>query len=210
MSFDKSVFINCPFDSSYDVMLHSMIFSIVSLGYIPRLSLESSDSGISRLDKIIDIIKQSKISIHDLSKVKQETTGMFSRMNMPFELGLDFACKRYAKVGNDLNNKKFLVIGGKKYDYMKALSDISGIDIQYHNNDVSKLIKAIRHWFVTNESLTNIPSPNEVWMKFMDFNAEFVLYTRSKGYDEKDMYEMPLFEQINHMKVYIKDNPYIN
>lgn len=94
------------------------------------------------------------------------------------------------------------------YDYMKALSDISGIDIQYHHNEVKNLIKSIRHWFVTNEGLRNVPSPNEIWMKFMDFNAEFVLYSREKGYDAKEMYEMPLSEQISFMQDFLQENPY--
>lgn len=208
MKYDESVFINCPFDNTYNVMLHSMIFTIVTMGYLPRLSLESSDAGTVRLEKIIEIIKQSRISIHDLSKVKSEESGEFSRMNMPFELGLDFGCRKYAYEGDRLCDKKFLVIGSKAYDYMKALSDISGIDIQYHNNKEKNLIKAIRHWFVNNEGLEGVPSPNEIWMKFMDFNAEFVLYTREKGYDPEDMYEMPINEQIILMNRFLDENPY--
>lgn len=208
MSFNKSVFINCPFDNTYNVMLHSMIFTIVTMGYLPRLSLESSDAGIVRLEKITEIIKQSRISIHDLSKIKSEKSGEFSRMNMPFELGLDFGCRKYATDGDRLCDKKFLVIGSKAYDYMKALSDISGIDIQYHNDKEKNLIKSIRHWFVTNEELEDVASPNEIWMKFMDFNAEFVLYTREKGYESDDMYEMPINEQIALMSKFLAENPY--
>ncbi len=71
-------------------------------------------------------------------------------MNMPFELGVDFGCRKYGK-NDEVCSKKFLVIGSQHYDYMKALSDISGIDIQYHEDKEDNLIKSIRHWFVNNE-----------------------------------------------------------
>ncbi len=207
MSFEKSVFINCPFDRTYNKMLHSMIFTIVSLGYLPRLSLESSDAGEIRLQKIMDIICQSKFSIHDLSKIQAKKKGEFARMNMPFELGVDFGCRKYGNTA-ELRRKKFLVIGSKNYDYMKALSDISGIDIQYHEDKEDNLVKSIRHWFVTNENLLNAPSPNEIWLKFMDFNYEFLLYGDAKGYSEEELYKIPICEQVTQMKEFLDDNPY--
>jgi len=208
MSFDKSVFINCPFDDTYNAMLYSMMFTIVSLGYTPRLSLESSDAGEIRLQKIKKIISESKISIHDLSKIKAEKKGEFARMNMPFELGLDFGCRSYHEE-DKLRGKKFLVIGNKPYNYMKALSDLSGIDIQYHHNKEEKLIGSIRHWFVTNESLQNIPSPKEIWKKMMEFNYEFDEFGKEKGYTKEELYKIPINEQITHMRGFVDENPYL-
>lgn len=207
MDFERSVFINCPFDNSYDSMLHTMIFTIVSLGYKPRLALESSDASVIRLETIMKLICQSRISIHDLSRIKPESDGEFSRMNMPFEFGLDFGCKKYTNE-EGLKNKKFLVLGGKRYDYMKALSDISGIDIQYHNNEQTKLVSSIRHWFVINEHQVKAPSPNEVWMRLMDFNYEYELYTFKKGYSKSEIYEIPINERIDAMNLFISKNPY--
>ncbi len=207
MSFDKSVFINCPFDRTYNKMLHSMIFTIVTLGYSPRLSLESSDAAQMRLDKIMDIICESKFSIHDLSKIKANRRGEFARMNMAFELGVDFGCRKYGN-SEDVCNKKFLIIGSKHYDYMKALSDISGIDIQYHDDKEDNLIKSVRHWFVTNENLEDTPSPKEIWWKFMDFNYEFEVYGEDKGYSKEEVYEIPIQEQVRFMKKFLGDNPF--
>lgn len=205
--FNKSVFINCPFDSTYHVLLHSMLFTITALGFQPRIAIESSDAGEIRLDKIISLVRESKFSIHDLSKIKSTKRGEYFRLNMPFELGLDFGCRKYS-VNQDLSDKKFLVLSGKKYEYMKALSDISGVDIQYHNNLPQDIIKSIRHWFVANAGLTNTPSPNEIWYKSLDFNAEYVLFARKRGYSADDMYDVPFNEQIEMMQAFLISNPF--
>ncbi len=61
MSFQKNVFINCPLDKIYiDNLLKPILYVIVKNGLAPRLSLEVSDSGQARLEKITDIIKGCK------------------------------------------------------------------------------------------------------------------------------------------------------
>lgn len=46
MSFDKNIFINCPFDKTFiDDLLKPIVYVIVKNGFTPRLSLEISDSG---------------------------------------------------------------------------------------------------------------------------------------------------------------------
>lgn len=205
--FNKSVFINCPFDDTYHVLLHSMLFTIVALGFQPRIATETSDAGEIRLDKIIDLVKSSKYSIHDLSRIKSTKKDEYFRLNMAFELGLDFGCKKYSNI-QDQCGKKFLVVSSHKYEYMKALSDISGVDIQYHNNEPQDLVKSIRHWFVTNAGLQSAPSPTEIWYKSLDFNAEYILIARSKGYSPDDMYYIPINEQIGIMVKFIVDYPF--
>lgn len=206
MEFSKSVFINCPFDTKYQPMLRSMLFTVISLGYFPRLAIECTDASINRLEKIASIIKESRISIHDLSRIKSEGKGEFARMNMPFEYGLDFGCKRYSEIPL-MSTKKFLVLGSQKYEYMRALSDISGIDIVYHNDDETRLVKEVRHWFVLNESIKNAPSPNDIWMRFMDFNYKFLEKLQAKGYSMEDKYEIPLNEVIDSMEEFVVSNP---
>jgi hypothetical protein len=181
-----------------------MIFTVVLLGYKPRLALECSDAGRARLEKIIDIIKESRISIHDLSKLKSENKDEFARMNMPFELGLDFGCRKYSD-NNALIRKKFLILGGERYEYMKALSDLSGIDIQYHKYEEEKLIKSIRDWFVINERLTNILSPVQIWNRFMDFNFYYYETLLAKGYSKDQLYDLPINEQIEYMIIFLSD-----
>ena len=78
---------NCPFDKGYVSLLRPLLFTVISLGYQPRIASERSDSGENRIDKICQLIKESRYSIHDLSRLKAEEIGEFYRLNMPFELG---------------------------------------------------------------------------------------------------------------------------
>jgi hypothetical protein len=203
----KSVFINCPYDPKYEPLLNTMLFTLLSLGFYPRLSLDNSDAGISRIDKIIDLISKCKICIHDLSRVKAMKKKEFARMNMPFELGLDFGCLKYS--GDEKHHKKmFLILGDKEYEYIKAISDIKGIDIEYHNNNQYYMINSVRHWFVNNNLYKGTASPREIWYKYTDYWAEYVIYTRNKGYSNSEMYKIPIKEQIDMMEKFINDNPY--
>src|SRR6185436_3786688 len=95
--FGTSVFINCPFDEEYKSILRPMIFTLVYVGLLPRLASETSDSLEHRIEKILRLIKECKYSIHDLSRLKSEKANEFARLNMPFELGIEYGCRRIAK-----------------------------------------------------------------------------------------------------------------
>lgn len=88
--FESNVFINCPFDREYYSLLRPLLFTIVFLGFNPRLATERSDSGENRLEKIRELIRDSKYSIHDLSRLRSKKAKEFYRLNMPFELGMDY------------------------------------------------------------------------------------------------------------------------
>lgn len=136
--FERSVFVNCPFDEDYDSILQAMLFCILYMGFSPRLARERNDSGEVRLEKIRGLIEESKYSIHDLSRCQARRKGEHFRLNMPFELGVDYACRQYFGSGRD--EKRFLVLEEKPYRYQAALSDIAGCDIQYHGGDFQKAV----------------------------------------------------------------------
>ena len=92
--FDRCVFVNCPFDEEYDPILQAILFCIVYLDFIPRLAKGRTDSAESRLDKIKSMIEGSKYSIHDLSRCQAREEGEYYRLNMPFELGIDYGCRQ--------------------------------------------------------------------------------------------------------------------
>lgn len=66
-SFERSVFVNCPFDEAFAPLLQAIAFCITDLGFFPRLAPENSDNAANRLDRIIELIRGSKYGIHDLS-----------------------------------------------------------------------------------------------------------------------------------------------
>lgn len=108
------------------------------------LSLEVADSVEVRLQKSTGIIKSCKYSIHDLSLVKSKKAKEYARMNMPFELGIDYGLRNSGM--QRLAEMQFLILEATKYDYMKALSDINGFDIKVHGNETEKMFDCLYSW----------------------------------------------------------------
>jgi hypothetical protein len=170
MNFENSVFINCPFDETYiNDLLKPMLYVLLKNGYNPRLSLELSDSGQVRIEKIINIIKSCKYSIHDISIVKSKKADEFTRMNMPFELGIDYGLRKSGI--EPYEKKQFLILEANKYDYMKALSDINGFDIKAHNNDTEKILECLSSWLSENLKINKQDPPLKTFYDFTDFNT---------------------------------------
>ncbi len=106
--FDISVFVNCPFDDKYKKLLRPILFVVVYFGHRLRISSESSDSGENRLSKICGLIAACRYSIHDLSRLQASKADEFARMNLPFELGIDFGTRLHGPA--HASGKKFLVL----------------------------------------------------------------------------------------------------
>jgi len=202
--YEKNVFINCPFDDEYLSLLRPILFTIIYLGFIPRISLESFDSGEPRFNKICELIEQSKYGIHDLSRIKARKKGEYFRFNMPFELGLDIGCRIFQK--EKYSDKKHLILEKEKYGYQAAISDLSNSDIKSHKNDPMIAVRQIRNWFVVN-GLRGAPSGKVIWYKFTDFMTDFYKKREAEGFEEDDIYEMPIPEYNDFINDWIKVNP---
>lgn len=192
MSFVKNVFINCPFDETYiNNLLKPILYVTIKNGLTPRLSLEVSDSGEARLEKIIEIIRSCKYGIHDLSIVKSKKSNEFARMNMPFELGIDYGLRKSGVA--PLNTKQFLILEATKYDYMKAVSDINGFDIKVHGNNTEKIFDCLYSWSSETLKINKQDPPLKIFYDFLDFNTslfeekvrEFGSDKLAKNYIEK-------------------------
>ena len=192
--FNHNVFVNCPFDEKYSSLLKALLFTIIHCGFNPRISLESSDSSISRLEKIQNLIQESKYSIHDISRCRASKKGEFYRMNMPFEIGLDFGCKRYGETNQQ--TKDILVLAEEPYHYQKAISDLSGVDIQVHNGKEENIVRCARNWFYTKNP--TIKQATTIWD---DYNT-FVTYLDA-DLKKEDVIGMPIPEFIDKAKEYM-------
>src|SRR5690606_22397915 len=128
--FENSVFINCPFDRDFEPILQSILFCVIYAGLTPRIATEANDGGEVRLLKIRELIIQSRFSIHDLSRIQAKRRGEYFRLNMPFELGMDYGCRSFS--GGIHTSKKMLILESKPYRYQAAISDLAGCDIQSH------------------------------------------------------------------------------
>lgn len=202
--FRTSVFINCPFDEQYKFLLRPMLFTLLYVGLIPRLASESSDSLEQRIEKILSLVKECRYSIHDLSRLKAEKAEEFYRLNMPFELGIDYGCRRIAN--NHLRTKRSLILEAKRYDIQKALSDLNGVDIKSHDNDPAQTVRALQHWFIETVGLTDVDSPSVIWDRFNKFSYDFYLTRKAQGYSKDDLNMMPVPQYIKFITQWIKAN----
>jgi len=188
LPFDTNVFVNCPFDSEHRDLLRPLLFCVLALGFEPRIALESADGAEVRLNKIISLINESKFGIHDLSRLRAKKAREYFRLNMPFELGIDFASRLYD--GTQFGQKKILVLEDRAHELKKALSDLSGSDVEAHNNEPVKICKIVRDWLA--QSATDPPPPpSELWGRFTEFMAENYLDPEQKHYSAEDIEEQP-------------------
>ncbi len=194
-SHEHDVFINCPLDGSYTGLVRPLLFTILYVGCTPRLASERFNSGEERLRKICELIHSSRLSIHDISRAKSEKKGEILRMNMPFELGIDFGCRLFG--GNDKRNKVFLVLEKEKHVYDKALSDFSGMDVKNHNDNPEDLVREVRNWFVENGMATNRVPATRIWDNFNEFMADFYTRRKGEGFNDKDLQMMPIPEYVD-------------
>jgi hypothetical protein len=201
MSFEKNVFINCPFDNDYRVLIKPLVYSILFLGFNPKLSQTISSSNI-RINGIKEIIRSCKYGIHDLSRSKPMKDGNLPRFNMPYELGLDIGAMEYGSA--KLKTKKILILETEKYYYQKIISDIAGQDIENHNDDPYTLITKVRNWFSVNFKKTQIEGQRVIWISYNQFVED--LNTQLTGkYTSQEIEEMPIADFIKFARDWIDE-----
>ena len=195
-AFDQSVFVNCPFDDDYDPILQAILFCVVYLGFTPRISRERNDSAEIRIEKITGLLEACRFSIHDLSRCEAKKKGERFRLNMPFELGIDWACRRYYGSGRD--RKRFLVLEEKAHRYQAAISDIAGSDIQYHAGNFQQAVRKVRNWLVS-EAGIEADGAARVLANYADFQGWYFEKQLAAGFSEEDIKDYDTGELLNNM-----------
>jgi hypothetical protein len=199
-SFERSVFINCPFDGEFEPILQAIMFGIAYLGMTPRLATERNDGGENRLEKIRGLIEGSKFSIHDLSRCQATRVGEHFRLNMPFELGVDFGCRQYFGTGR--SEKKFLILEEQRYRFQASISDISGCDIEAYGSDTQKApqnaLRHVRNWLVSEAGVRPVAA-KRIWGKYSDFQEWYWEKKAAEGADEDEIRQYPTSELLIEM-----------
>ena len=198
--FERSVFVNCPFDESFAPLLQAIAFCVTQLGFFPRLAPENADNAATRLDRILDLIRGSKYGIHDLSRCKSSTADEYARLNMPFELGLDHSCARFG--GEDLRQKTILILEEKRYDYQKSLSDISGWDIQPHDGDFIKVIRIVSNWLIQHAGAEPIGA-TRIKYAYIAFQEWYWERETARGASDEDIKSYPTLQVISAMREWV-------
>jgi hypothetical protein len=163
------VFINCPFDSSYEPIFTAIVFAVLDLGFVARCSLQEDDAAEFRLSKIERIIQECQYGINDLSAVELGATTGLPRFNMPFELGLFLGCRRFGP--NNQSKKRTLVMDSEEYRYRAFISDIAGQDIRAHRGDPEGAIREVRNWLQATSRRTGLTGGGELIKRYRRFKA---------------------------------------
>lgn len=181
--------------------MQAIAFCVVYLGFFPRIAPENADNGAVRLERIAEIVRGSKYGIHDLSRCKSTGVGQFSRMNMPFELGIDHACARFG--APPLDEKTILILEENRYDYQKALSDIAGWDIESHSGKFEKAVRCVRIWLVAQAGAPGI-GVAKILGEYVAFQEWYWERELAAGSSEEDIREYPTTEVIDAMYAWMK------
>lgn len=195
-AFNQNVFINCPFDKDYEPILQAIIFTIIYLGLRPRLATESGDSADLRLARIVRLIEESKYSIHDLSRCQARTEGEYYRLNMPFELGIDYGCRSF--LGNGRENKKILILEEHRYRYQASISDLAGCDIQTHDGNYQKAVRKVRNWLAHEAGLQAVGA-QRILYAYADFQEWYYERQLANGFSDEDILDYPTAELLSAM-----------
>lgn len=199
-TFDTNVFVNCPFDKDYDPILQAILFCLYYLDFNPRIARERSDSGESRLAKICELIEASKFSIHDLSRCQAAREGEHYRLNMTFELGVDYGCRRYG--GDILSEKQILILEEQPFRYQAAISDIAGFDIEPHAADFRIAVRKVRNWLVGAVG-TEAAGSAAILAAYYDFQAWHLERQIAAGFSDHDIADYATPELMAAMKTWV-------
>lgn len=140
---ENSVFLNIPYDEKFRRLYLAYIAGLIHLGLNPRATLEIP-GGRNRLEKILDLIRSCRYSIHDLSRVQLDRTPPRTpRFNMPFELGLAVASAQIDTAPHD-----WFVFETMHRRASKSLSDLAGTDANIHGGTVEGVMRELCNAFV--------------------------------------------------------------
>ena len=211
--FDSSVFVNCPYDERYVKLLRPLLFVAVYFGHHPRIAKATSDSGKNRLSKICGLIRSCRYSIHDLSRIQATKADEYYRMNMPFELGIDFGTRLHGP--SYATRKTFLILEKEVHDVKIALSDLAGVDVKQHADEPVEVCRAVRDWYYETVGIdASQPEayhwPSVVWNSFNVFITslfeERIAAGVSKKEAKEDVERMPMAEYIDKAKTWVAAN----
>jgi hypothetical protein len=185
---EKSVFLNIPYDDRFRRLYLAYITGLIHLDLKPRATIEIP-GGRNRLDKILDLIRSCRYSIHDLSRVQLDRTPPVTpRFNMPFELGLAVASAKLGSTPHD-----WFVFETVHRRTSKSLSDLSGADPNIHRGTVEGVMRELCNSFVrqSNNERTTVPTMMKTYRAVSNLAEEIQRRTRAQS-----LFEASAFRRI--------------
>ncbi len=204
-NYSSNVFVNCPFDHSYNDLFEAIIFAIHDCGFIARCAREEDDAGNVRINKIMKIIDECKYGIHDISKADLDANTNLARFNMPLELGIFLGAHQYSPKDQYNKEKRSLIMDVEQYRYQQFISDLAGQDIASHNSEPNAAIVSVRNFLYTNSKRKTIASGQFIFERFSIFNNDLPAYCATLHWDRT---QLVFLEYATCVTEWIKNNKY--
>ena len=183
----NSVFLNIPYDASYEGMYLAFIGGLSAFGLDPRASLEIP-GGQRRLDRIFALIQTCRYSVHDLSRVQLDLAPPPTpRFNMPFELGLAVA---WAALGGPGVHTWF-VFESRERRLEKSLSDLRGTDANIHGGTVRGVFRELGNALVQTQ---HQPTVGQMEAIYSDLRRQVRRIVRDTG--AQTLFEAEVFKRL--------------
>jgi hypothetical protein len=147
----KAVFLNIPYDEEFSSLYVAYVVGLYSLGLVPHITSEIP-GGARRLERILELIKECRYSIHDLSRVEiGAKPGSTPRFNMPLELGMTVT---WADLNPNLHT--YFVFESELYRLQRSTSDLNGTDAYAHGGTSEGVFRELRNAF-WREGASSVP-----------------------------------------------------
>jgi hypothetical protein len=181
-----SVFLNIPYDKSFERLYLAYIVGLVELGLTPKVTLGITE-GTARIDRIFDLLKSCRYSVHDLSSVKLDRKPPPTpRFNMPFELGLAFAWSRLTPAKHD-----FFVFESVVRRAQKSLSYLNGTDFNIHLGKPEGIMRELRNAFDRRQNRPTVPSMMKSYTELIS-----ILPALRKAAGAQELFQAGIFRDI--------------
>ena len=181
-----SVFLNVPYDAAFENLLLAYIAAVSAYGFAPRATLEIP-FGQRRLDRILRLIRESRYSIHDLSRVQSDRKAPRTpRFNMPFELGLTVALERTVHPDHS-----WIVCESVRRRINKSLSDLDGTDAYIHDGTVAGVFRELGNAFVGSRRQPTVTEMSQIYRLL---RAQFRKILKKAG--ARDAFNARVFKEL--------------
>lgn len=180
MDYDLNVFINCPFDPQYLPLFHTLVYVVTDCGFIAQCAQEDDGSEV-RVQKILRIIRECRVGIHDISRTEVSPDSGLPRFNMPLELGMFLGAKAYG-TGRQ-SEKKCLVLDKEPHRYQRYISDIGGQDIHAHADNDETVVQIVRDFLGGLQPGVIIPGSGMIHKRYVAFTNELPVLCGQFGID---------------------------
>ena len=155
-AYEKSVFINCPFDDDFQALFHAIVLTVAAKGFMPRCAHETEGQADPRMARIARGLMESKYSIHDLSRYQGQGAENLGRFNMPLELGMALGI-RYLKEAAPAGHN-WVALVPEHFVHQRFISDLAGFDSPDHDQQPPTVIRKVAAWLSMQPDFTP-PTP---------------------------------------------------